>query len=249
MEKIRKFTLNGNQIKLIAIIAMTVDHLTWVFFPGLSRLWYVYALHIIGRLTAPIMWFFIAEGCYYTRNIRKYALRLLLFAVVSHFAYNFAFGIPFLPLSTGVFNQTGVMWSLFWAVVVTAVCRKDTVPSWQKYLLIAVACVLAFPSDWSSVAVMCPFFLYAHRDSFKKQAFDIVLWSFVYAAVYFIFLDKPYGILQLFTFLSIPVLAMYDGTRGTWKGMKWLFYVYYPAHLVIIGILRVLLWSEISLIF
>ena len=42
---------------------------------------------------------------------------------------------------------------------------------------------------------------------------------------------------------------MYDGTRGTWKGMKWLFYVYYPAHLVIIGILRVLLWSEISLIF
>lgn len=53
---------DANEIKLIAIIAMTIDHLTWVFFPGLQTVWYVYALHIIGRLTAPIMWFFIAEG-------------------------------------------------------------------------------------------------------------------------------------------------------------------------------------------
>ena len=88
--------LSGNQIKLIAIIAMTVDHLTWAFFPGTQAVWYVYALHIIGRLTAPIMWFFIAEGCHYTRNIGKYIGRLFGFAVVSHFAYDFAFGIPFL---------------------------------------------------------------------------------------------------------------------------------------------------------
>lgn len=79
--------LNGNQIKLIAIIAMTIDHLTWVFFPGMQAVWYVFGLHIIGRLTAPIMWFFIAEGCFYTRNIRKYAGRLFIFAFVSHFAY------------------------------------------------------------------------------------------------------------------------------------------------------------------
>ena len=114
--------LNANQIKLIAIIAMTIDHLTWAFFPGLQAVWYVYALHIIGRLTAPIMWYFIAEGCYYTRNIRKYAGRLFVFAIISHFAYNFAFGIPFLPFSTGsFFNQTGVMWSLAWAVVLIGI--------------------------------------------------------------------------------------------------------------------------------
>ena len=45
--------LDANAIKLIAIIAMTIDHLTWAFFPGLQRVWYVYGLHIIGRLTAP----------------------------------------------------------------------------------------------------------------------------------------------------------------------------------------------------
>ena len=96
MKVLSKIRLNANQIKLIAIIAMTIDHLTWALFPGLQTQWYVMALHIIGRLTAPIMWFFVAEGCHYTRNIKRYAGRLFLFAVVSHFAYDFAFGIPFL---------------------------------------------------------------------------------------------------------------------------------------------------------
>lgn len=64
----KKGGLNSNQIKLIAIIAMTIDHLVWTIFPGTQHIWYVYALHIIGGLTAPIMWFFIAEGCYYTHD-------------------------------------------------------------------------------------------------------------------------------------------------------------------------------------
>ena len=241
--------LNANQIKLIAIIAMTIDHLTWAFFPGTQAVWYVFALHIIGRLTAPIMWFFIAEGCHYTHDMKRYAGRLFLFAIISHFAYDFAFGIPFLPLSTGSFNQTSVMWSLAWAVILIAVCNNDRIPQWAKILSIILICLISFPSDWSSIAVMCPFFLYAHRGNFRKQAVDIIVWSFVYAAVYFLFLDKPYGILQMFTFLTIPILHQYNGERGNWKGMKWLFYVYYPAHLVVIGIIRTVLHGNISLIF
>ena len=244
-----KKNLNANQIKLIAIIAMTVDHLTWVFFPGLQAVWYVFALHIIGRLTAPIMWFFIAEGCHYTHHMGKYIGRLFLFAFISHFAYNFAFGIPLLPLSTGFFNQTSVMWSLAWAVVLIFICHSEKVPEWGKILSIIVICVISFPSDWSSIAVMCPFFLYAHRGNFKKQALDIVLWTAVYAAVYILFIDRLYGVLQMFTFLTIPILAKYNGQRGKWKGMKWLFYLYYPAHLVVIGLLRVALQGDIRLIF
>ena len=241
--------LNGNQIKLIAIIAMTVDHLTWVFSPGTQAVWYVYMLHIIGRLTAPIMWFFIAEGCHYTHDMKRYAGRLFVFAVISHFAYDFAFGIPFLPLSTGVFNQTSVLWSLAWAVVLISLCANDRIPQWAKILSIIGICLVSFPSDWSSIAVMCPFFLYAHRGNRKKQGADIVIWSFVYAAVYFLFLDKLYGILQMFTFLTIPILARYNGQRGNWKEMKWFFYIYYPSHLVVVGIIRILVQGNISIIF
>lgn len=251
MNTLPKKRLNAEQIKLIAIIAMTVDHLTWAVFPGTQAVWYVFALHIIGRLTAPIMWFFIAEGCHYTRDIWKYAERLFVFAFVSHFAYNFAFGIPFLPFAGGsFFNQTSVMWSLAWAVVLIAVTREERFPQWVKLLAIPVICVLTFPSDWSCIAVMCPFFLYQHRGDFKRQAADIVLWTLVYAAVYFLFLDRLYGLLQLFTFLSIPVLAQYNGERGKrLPGGKWLFYIYYPAHLIVVGALRLALHGDIPTIF
>ena len=181
--------------------------------------------------------------------MNDWVMRLFLFAVISHFAYDFAFGIPFLPLSTGAFNQTSVMWSLAWAVVLIFIGRNDRIPQWMKIVSIVLICVISFPSDWSSIAVMCPFFLYAHRGNFKMQAWDIVLWTFIYAAVYFLFLDKLYGILQMFTFLSIPILSCYSGERGKWKGMKWLFYLYYPAHLVVIGIIRIILHGNISLIF
>ena len=203
--------LNGNQLKLIAIIAMTIDHLTWAFFPGYQKVWWVFALHIIGRLTAPIMWFFIAEGCFYTRDKRKYMTRLLLFAVISHFAYDFAFGIPIFDLSYGVLNRTSVMWSLFLAAVVIFTTRMEKISTVWKYVIIFGACTLALPSDWSSIAVMAPFFIYNHRGNFKKQAIDIVFWTAIYAAVYFFAMDKIYGILQMFTFVSIPFLFQYNG--------------------------------------
>lgn len=244
-----KKRLNSNQIKLIAIIAMTIDHLTWVFFPGCQYIWFVYILHIIGRLTAPIMWFFIAEGCHYTHNKRAYVGRLFIFAVISHFAYDFAFGIPFFSLSAGPFNRTSVMWSLTIAAVVIFACQSESTPTWAKYVIIFAGCIVAFPSDWSSIAVMAPFFIFAHRGNFKKQAVSIVFWSFVYALVYFIFLDKVYGIIQMFTFISIPVLSQYNGECGKWQDMKWLFYIYYPAHLVIIGILRIIVQGNVALIF
>ena len=112
MEKAVRKTLNANQLKLIAMAAMTVDHVTWAVFPGYRTDWYIILLHIIGRMAAPIFWFFVAEGYHYTHDVKKYTLRLFLFAIISHFAYTFAFGIPFVPFRTTVFNQTSVIWAL-----------------------------------------------------------------------------------------------------------------------------------------
>ena len=232
-------TLNGNQIKVIAIIAMTIDHLTWVFFPGFQHIWYVYLLHIIGRLTAPIMWFFIAEGFHYTRDVKKYITRLFIFAVISHFAYDFAGGIPFIP--NGFFNMTSVMWSLAWSVVLMVIFTTDRIPKWGKILLIILICFITFPADWSTVAAMCPVYLYLNRGDFKKQSVTMLVWVVIYAAVYFIFMDKIYAVIQMFTLLSLLVLKNYNGERGKWKGMKWFFYIYYPAHLFVIGLIRVML--------
>ena len=69
----------------------------------------------------------------------------------------------------------------------------------------------------------------------------MLVWVLIYAAVYFIFLDKVYGLVQICALLSLLILKHYNGERGKWKGMKWLFYIYYPAHLFVIGLIRVLM--------
>lgn len=117
-EKYMKTQLNSNYLKVIAIIAMTIDHVADLIYPGFPANPVAISLHIIGRLTAPIMWFFICEGFYYTQNLKQYLLRMFVFAVISHFAYCFAFGINYIPLTDGIFNQTSIIWALFWAIVV-----------------------------------------------------------------------------------------------------------------------------------
>lgn len=218
---------------------MTIDHFTWAFFPGCQKIWWVIGLHVIGRLTAPIMWYFIAEGFYYTKNVKSYILRLFIFAIISHFAYNFAGGIPFIP--NGIFNQTSVMWSLAWAVVLMIIFTTASLSQVAKIVLIIIICLITFPSDWSTIAAMCPVFLYLNRNNFKRQALSLLIWTLMYAAVYFIFIDKVYGILQMCTLLSLPILKLYNCKRGQWKGMKWFFYFYYPAHLVAVGVVRIIL--------
>lgn len=81
---------NANHLKLIAIIAMTVDHVCDLVYPGFLVEPMAIGLHFVGRLTAPIMWFFVCEGFYYTHDAKKYMLRMGIFSVISHFAYCYA---------------------------------------------------------------------------------------------------------------------------------------------------------------
>lgn len=238
--------LNSNQLKVIAILAMTLDHLICVVYPNYPTEWWILLCHAIGRLTAPIMWYFIAEGYHYTHNVKKYAGRLFLFAILSHFAYNFAFGIPFLPFQTSVFNQTSVIWSLAWGLVALAMVESPRLKQWQKTVLLLLICVITFCSDWSCIAVLAIVSIGSHRGNFKRQMIEMMIWVAVYAAVYFLFINRIYGIVQLFVALSIPLLRAYNSQRGSWKGMKWFFYLYYPAHLVVCGVIRILLHGNIG---
>lgn len=238
--------LSSNALKFIAIIAMTIDHVICVTFPNYPTDWWIVALHMIGRITAPIMWFFVAEGYHYTHNLKKYIVRLFIFAVISHFAYNFAFGIPFIPFRTSVFNQTSVIWSLAWGLVALAISDSVRLKQWQKTVLIIIICTVTFCSDWSCIAVLAIVGIGSHRGDFKRQMTEMMMYVFFYALIYFIFINKIYGITQLFVALSIPLLKSYNGERGSWKGMKWFFYFYYPAHLVLCGIIRILLYGNIG---
>lgn len=239
-------TLNANRLKVIAMAAMTADHVTSVLFPDYPTAWWIIMLHIIGRLAAPVFWFFVAEGYHYTHDWKRYAGRLLLFAVIGHFAYNFAFGIPFIPFKTSIFNQTSVIWSLFWGLIALVINDSAQLKQWQKTGLVIGISVIAFCSDWSCIAVLAILEIGRNRGDFKKQMTGMMTWVFFYAAVYAVFINPVYGVLQMFVALVIPLLRRYNGERGRWKGMRWFFYAYYPLHLVFCGLLRIAMHGNVG---
>lgn len=242
--------LNANHLKMIAIIAMTVDHAADLIFPGFLNHPVAIGLHVIGRLTAPIMWFFICEGFYYTRNLRKYLLRMFILAMLSHFAYCFAFGINPVPFSSGIFNQTSIIWPLFWAIVTLWILNKATMLRlWQKWLLVILINLITFPADWSCIAVMAIASMYSNRGHLKKQIGSMLFWVAIYSIVSFFFVDKAYALVQIGVILVYPLLRQYNGEKGTAKWMKWFFYLYYPAHLVVVGLIRLTVYGDIPLLF
>lgn len=245
----KNMKLTATQLKFIAIVAMAVDHLAWLLFPGLVKEPLPVLMHLFGRLTAPIMWYFIAEGCYYTKDIDKYFLRLFGFAVISHFAFCFGLGIPYNVFVGSLFNKTSVLFPLAMSVLLIKLFNNTKISNPMKILAIVLLCLVTFVADWSSIALMMPFFLYQHRGNKKQQVLDYLIWISVYALIYIVFIDVFYGVLQFGTLLSLPLLLAYNGERGRSLGSKWIFYYYYPAHLILIGIARMILYGNITLVF
>ena len=233
--------VSSNALKIVAIIAMTIDHVAWIIFPG-----YVIApipifMHIIGRITAPLMMYFVSEGYHYTRNRKKYLGRLLLFAAISHIPYAMFSGddfdfIPGIP-------TTSVIWPFAMGVLALMIDKRDVLPNikrWQRVALTWTCLILALPSNWSTPAALAIFFMGHHRGDFKRQMLNMAGPLAVYAAVFGFLFSPAYGLIHIGIIIPILLLTLYNGTRGTigGKAMKWIFYIYYPAHLFILGIIR-----------
>ena len=224
--------MNATETKKIAIFAMTIDHIAWIF--PLNNGPLPYFGHVFGRITALIMWFFVSEGCYYTKDWKGYFLRVLVFAIISHFAYCCYEGIP-------LWYQTSVMWPLALSVLLINICKSEKLPTLLKMLPVILLVLCSIPSDWGVLALIMPAILYKCRHSFKLQAVAIIFSSI--AAVFLTDAPFPYRIIQLFAVLSIPILANYNNERG--DGNKWFFYIYYPLHLVVLGVYKRILISLI----
>ena len=147
----------------------------------------------------------------------------------------------FIPFYYGsVLNQTSVMWSLAWGLVMLRVVNSRSVQkNTVKVILIVLICLISFPSDWSCVASLCILAFGTNRGKFKTQMLWMVFYVAIYATVYFFTIDKVYGLLQMGIIFAIPIIRLYNGQRGNNEKlnrvMKWLFYLYYPLHLLIIG--------------
>ena len=231
--------LSGNALKVIAIIAMTIDHVTWLIYPGFSVAPIPIILHVIGRITAPVMMFFISEGYHYTRNRIRYFLRLLLFAVISHVPYTMFSSFNFIP---GI-PTTSVMWPFALGVLALMINQGDILKKakrWQRYVLISICLVLALPSDWSTPAVLSILYMGSHWGNRRQQMLDMAIFLAIYAVVCGFAFAPVYGLIHIGVVIPILLLSLYNGTRGRANGkvMKWLFYIFYPLHLLILGLIK-----------
>lgn len=237
-----RLQLNANQLKIIAIIAMVIDHVAGFFLPvGPLKI----ALRTIGRLTAPIMCYMIAEGYYHTANRKKYLGRLILFALISHLPFNYCMGFDLSPLAA-----TSVIWSLPMGLLALMIVKEEKLHILLRIGGLGLCCLLAYTANFNYVAVLWIVMFGWFRGNRKMQmiAFAAVGLVFHVGQQFLPLLlgniapERFTSWYQLGIFLVIPLLLCYDGTLG--KKSKFLsrfFYWFYPAHIVVLYLLKQLL--------
>lgn len=239
MDEKVKFSLTANQLKLIAATAMLIDHIAWLFVPFESILGQL--MHLVGRMTAPIMCYFIAEGYYHTKNIKRYLGRLAIFAVISHLPYQyFMYGDT---IFSSPHISTSVVYTLLLGLVALIVWNRQDLPQWARMSLVVVICLLAMPGDWMAIAVLWILYFGIYRGDFRRQmiAFSLIgclLWvPGVVSAVLYDISTLPWQACMFGIYLVIPLLSLYRQERGRSKVLKHFFYVFYPLHMLVLGLL------------
>ncbi len=229
--------LNRNQLKYLVIVTMVVDHVAWAFVPTATVLGQV--MHFVGRFTGPTMAFFLAEGYLHTRDVKKYALRLGLFALISWPAFSFFdYGRWFTP-------HFGVIYTLFLGLLAVWIWDRLPVHPVVRLVLIAGLVYLSRWGDWDIFDVLWPLALVAFRDKPRVK-----WWTFTaicgaacaYIMWYYMGYGLPwwYGIHNLGLLVVPPLLRFgYSGESGSRHPFhKWFFYAFYPAHLLLLAALQ-----------
>ena len=242
----KTISLNRNQLKYLVIAAMLIDHIAWAFVPTESPVGQI--MHFIGRLTGPTMAYFLAEGYQHTRNVGKYAARLGIFALLSWMPFCFfEFGVLPITIENGkpfVYPAFGVIYTLFLALLALWLYDRGRCPKWCKVLGIIGLCLLSAFGDWPAFDVLYALFFFCYRNEPRKKwtAFSIItILSFIPQMIPAFLIGAPFRVLFQLGIFTVPFLIQfcYNGESGSrYPIHKWFFYIFYPAHLLLLGMLK-----------
>ncbi len=204
--------MTGFQLKLLAMLAMTADHIGAVFFPEIPL------LRWIGRLAMPVLCFFIGEGLRHTRSPRRYLLRLTGFALLSELPFDLAFygGIEW--------GHQNVYFTLALGLLALWAIQSRGMEGW----LLALAAEL-LGCDYGMYGVLLILLLDRFHRARSEQLAGAALLNLAFFGLQ----------TQTLSLIALPLLWLYNGKRG--RDDRRLFYLYYPAHLCVLGILRFVL--------
>ncbi|MBQ4556671.1 MAG: hypothetical protein IJA60_03380 [Clostridia bacterium] len=231
--------MTSNILKFIACISMLIDHMGLILFP--EHEW----MRWIGRLAMPLFGFFIAEGCRYTSNRKRYFLRLLLLGLACQTVYTFeqilSGGLRFVYLNIlFTFSFSAIMCFSFINLEKSLESRDNNEILGRTLIFISsVVSIFAFDIfctyskniigvsisfDYGFYGAFLPLFAVVSKSRKKRllcYTLGLILFALSLGGA------MPYIWVAL---LDIPLLYFYNGKRGKYS-TKYLFYIFYPLHL------------------
>lgn len=233
-------SFSGSTLKIIAILTMLIDHIGASLVGPLRQhlpvgnqigdiCRFIYPhMRYIGRLAFPIFCFLLVEGFLHTRNVKKYSLRMFLFALISEFPFDYAFSNQLIHRSHQ--NVYFTLWiGLLVMMGMSYFEYRKPVSKLDRYINLLMQILIAAGGLWLAKVLQTDY-------SYKGVFLIIVLYS--------LRLDRRlqaiFGAITI-SWEAVAPLAFipiwfYNGQRG--RQMKYFFYWFYPVHLLILGFFR-----------
>ena len=223
-------------LKIIAIVFMFCDHFGDFYYGKIT------VLNYIGRIAFPIFAFQIAQGYIHTKDIKKYIFRLTIFALISQ--------IPYMLFQHAVFGnwfEVNVIFTLLFGLL--AILTYD---KYNKFVGICsciflgtLAQVLHFDYGFFGVYIVFMFYLLRNHKLFTSMVYllsTITMYTIRLIknniSLKYLFLEKSILLLVISSCLAIIPILFFNEKKG--KDVKYLFYIFYPTHLLILGLLKLL---------
>ena len=251
---VRDKGIPGSTLKLIAIVTMLIDHIgaavleTYLTKEGAGKLISLenmnygdypagivamvfcdYVLRLIGRIGFPLFCFLLIEGFYHTKSRLKYAIRLAGFALISEVPFDLAFNNAVLEYShQNVFFTLLLgllsLWANEWFHEHFGGKNKWYL-LFGDLLILSIAIVLSvlLRNDYTICGVTAIYLMNIYRQ--RKESYT---WEQGAGCVFL----TIWNIMEFTSLLTIPMVKRYNGQKGL--NMKYVFYIFYPAHLTIL---------------
>lgn len=220
-------------LKVIACISMFIDHVAYALTAPGS--WIYEVGRNAGRIAAPIFWFLIVEGYFHTRNLKKYFLRLGVFALISELPFDLLTATR--NTSGNYFAHQNTMITLLIGLAAVAILdyiRKKYLAQPWIYNTLGVIVIVSFcmlaefvKCDYSSLGVLCILVFYFFRGNKLYTAIGFFAWILIYVS----FQSKR----EIYAVLALIPILLYNGERG--KRVRYFMYVFYPVHMLVIALL------------
>lgn len=223
---------NGAQLKAIAMLSMLLDHINKaIVYPYINnRAWLMLSdfLEILGRIAYPIFLFLLVEGFFKTKSRGKYILHMLVFAVISEIPFDlFSSGTFYEPNANNILFTFSMVLLTLWSI--DTLKKKVSKVEWYlvSVIIVAAMCISAMllGVDYEYHAILGGYFFYIFHEIRPMSI------PFAWISMY----KEPWAL------AGFGLTLTYNGKRG--KQKKWLNYMFYPVHLLVLGLLR--LWLNI----